>query len=174
MFAHPSTFASLSAVYVPLNSPDKGHPSWTSIDIAPIFSTPVCRLRDRSPANPQAFRETAVAGPPSVSPFLIHPVATDPNQWPRVPRVSRFFRLRKPLAPRKTGQISRRGSSAWLVRVYVGRDPETRKRKYIGKFIHDGLHDAQARLNRMLAERDLGRNIRSSRQTLGQYRLRRR
>lgn len=70
---------------------------------------------------------------------------------------------------RRTGQIIRRGSSTWLVRIYVGRDPETRKRKYIGKFIHGGLRPAQAHLNRMLAERDLGRNIRSSRQTVGQY-----
>jgi integrase len=70
---------------------------------------------------------------------------------------------------RKVGQIIRRGSSTWLVRIYVGRDPETRRRKYVGKFIHGGLRSAQAQLNRMLAERDLGRNIRSSRQTVGQY-----
>ena len=43
----------------------------------------------------------------------------------------------------------------WLVRIYVGRDPETRRRKYIGKFIHGGLRSAQAHLDRMLAERDL-------------------
>jgi integrase len=70
---------------------------------------------------------------------------------------------------RKIGQIIRRGPSTWLVRIYVGRDPETRRRRYIGKFIHGGLRCAQAHLNRMLAERDLGRNIRSSRQTVGQY-----
>jgi hypothetical protein len=27
----------------------------------------------------------------------------------------------------------------WMVRIYVGRDPETGKRKYIGKSIHGGL-----------------------------------
>jgi integrase len=70
---------------------------------------------------------------------------------------------------RKTGQIIRRGPSTWLVRIYVGRDPETGKRQYIGKTIQGGLRAAQAHLNRMLAERDLGRNIRSSRQTLDQY-----
>jgi integrase len=70
---------------------------------------------------------------------------------------------------RKIGRIVRRGSSTWLVRIYIGRDSETRRRRYIGKFIHGGLRSAQARLNRMLAERDLGRNIRSSRQTLGMY-----
>jgi integrase len=70
---------------------------------------------------------------------------------------------------RKTGQIIRRGPQMWMVRIYVGRDPETCKRKYIGKSIHGGLRAAQAHLNHMLAERDLGRNIRSSRQTLNQY-----
>ena len=70
---------------------------------------------------------------------------------------------------RKIGQIVRRGPSTWLVRIYVGREPETRRRK-IHRQIHSwGLRSAQAHLNRMLAERDLGRNIRSSRQTLGQY-----
>jgi len=57
---------------------------------------------------------------------------------------------------RKTGQIIRRGPSTWMVRIYVGRNPETRKRKYIGKSIHGGLRVAPAHLHRMLAERDLG------------------
>ncbi|MFY9936157.1 MAG: tyrosine-type recombinase/integrase [Silvibacterium sp.] len=70
---------------------------------------------------------------------------------------------------RKTGQIIRRGPQMWMVRIYVGRDRETRRRKYVGKFIHGVLRSAQAHLNRMLSERDLGRNIRSSRQTVGQY-----
>lgn len=30
---------------------------------------------------------------------------------------------------RKIGQIVRPGPSTWLVRIYVGRDPETRGRK---------------------------------------------
>jgi len=30
---------------------------------------------------------------------------------------------------RKVGQIVRRGVRTWLVRVYNGRDPESRKRK---------------------------------------------
>jgi len=70
---------------------------------------------------------------------------------------------------RKTGQIIRRGPSTWLVRIYIGRDSETRRRIYLGKTIQGGLRAAQAHLNRMLGERDLGRNIRSSKQTLNQY-----
>jgi len=68
---------------------------------------------------------------------------------------------------RKTGQIIRRGSETWMVRIYAGRDPETGKRRYIGKAIHGGLRAAQAHLNKMLAERDLGRNriwVRASRE----------
>lgn len=70
---------------------------------------------------------------------------------------------------RKVGQIIGRGPRTWLVRVYAGRDAETKKRKYLNKTIHGGLRDAQAHLNRMLSERDLGRNIHSSKQTLDQY-----
>ena len=39
---------------------------------------------------------------------------------------------------RKTGQIIRRGPQMWMVRIYVGRDPEGRRRKCFGKSIHGG------------------------------------
>lgn len=58
---------------------------------------------------------------------------------------------------RKVGQIVRRGFRAWLVRVYNGRDSETRTRRYLNQTIHGGLRDAQAHLNSMLSERDRGR-----------------
>src|SRR5580704_6070847 len=75
---------------------------------------------------------------------------------------------RCPMA-RKVGQIVRRGSSTWLVRVYCGRDVETKKRQYLNQTIHGGLRDAQAHLNKMLSERDRGRKLDSSKQTLNQY-----
>ena len=70
---------------------------------------------------------------------------------------------------RKVGQIVGRGRSTWLVRVYNGRDPETKKRQYLSQTIHGGLRDAQAHLNTMLGERDRGRSLDSSKQTLNQY-----
>ena len=70
---------------------------------------------------------------------------------------------------RKVGQIIRRGRRTWLVRVYCGRDVETKKRKYPNQTIHGGLRDAQAHLNKMLSERDRGRKLDSSKQTLNQY-----
>ena len=60
---------------------------------------------------------------------------------------------------RKVGQIIGRGRRTWLVRVYNGHDPETKKRKYLNQTIHGGLRDAQAYLNKMLGERDRGRNL---------------
>ncbi|MGD0459060.1 MAG: tyrosine-type recombinase/integrase [Terriglobia bacterium] len=70
---------------------------------------------------------------------------------------------------RKVGQIIGRAPRTWLVRVYAGRDAESKKRKYLNRTIHGGLRDAQAHLNRMLSERDLGRNLDSSKQTLNLY-----
>ena len=70
---------------------------------------------------------------------------------------------------RKVGQIVGRGRRYWLVRVYNGRDPETKKRQYVNQTIRGGLRDAQAHLNKMLGERDRGRNLDSSKQTLNQY-----
>lgn len=70
---------------------------------------------------------------------------------------------------RKVGQIIRRGARAWLVRVYNGRDSETKKRKYLNQTVYCGLRDAQAHLNKMLGERDRGRNLDSSKQTLNEF-----
>src|SRR6266404_2991896 len=69
---------------------------------------------------------------------------------------------------RKVGQIVRRGTRTWLVRVYGGRDPEIKKRKYLNQTVYGGLRDAQAHLNKMLGERDRGHNLDSSKQTLNQ------
>src|SRR5207237_8741187 len=54
------------------------------------------------------------------------------------------------------GQIIERGERTWLVRVYVGRDQQTGKRKYDGHTVHGTKKDAQAYLNGALRERDLG------------------
>lgn len=70
---------------------------------------------------------------------------------------------------RKVGQIVRRGDRTWLVRVYNGRDPGSKRRKYLNKTVRGGVRDAQSHLNKMLGERDHGRNLDSSRRTLSQY-----
>jgi len=60
---------------------------------------------------------------------------------------------------RKVGQIIARGERRWLVRVYLGRDRETRKRTYHNRTIYGSLRHAQAYLTRRLHERDLSRGL---------------
>ncbi len=54
---------------------------------------------------------------------------------------------------RKLGQIIARGPSTWLVRIYQGRDPETRTRKYLNQTIHGPFREAQRFLNLKLQQR---------------------
>lgn len=70
---------------------------------------------------------------------------------------------------RKVGQIILRGEHVWLVRVYLGRDRETRKRRYHNRTIHGSLRQAQAYLTKKLHERDLGRGVEGVQVTLNEY-----
>ena len=70
---------------------------------------------------------------------------------------------------RKVGQIIARGDSRWLIRVYLGRDHETKKRTYHNRTIHGPMREAQAYLIRKLRERDLGRDLEGSKITLNEY-----
>lgn len=54
------------------------------------------------------------------------------------------------------GQIVKHGPKTWLVRVFLGRDPETGKRNYHNKTIKGTRRTAQEYLNAALREKDLG------------------
>jgi hypothetical protein len=70
---------------------------------------------------------------------------------------------------RKVGQIIARGDRRWLIRVYLGRDQETNKRKYHNRTIHGAMREAQAYLTTRLRERDLGRDLEGAKITLNEY-----
>ena len=70
---------------------------------------------------------------------------------------------------RKVGQIIARGDRRWLIRVYLGRNQETNKRKYHNRTIDDPMREAQAYLTRRLRERDLGRDLEGAKITLNEY-----
>ena len=70
---------------------------------------------------------------------------------------------------KRAGQIIPRGKRTWLVRVYLGRDPQTGKRKYHNKTIHGTSKDAQKYLNAMLRDRDMGAFVEPTRMTLNEY-----
>ena len=70
---------------------------------------------------------------------------------------------------RKTGQIVGRGRHRWLVRVFLGRDRETRRRRYLSRTVHGPIRHAQTYLNKVLRERDLGRQVEGGTVTLGEF-----
>jgi hypothetical protein len=70
---------------------------------------------------------------------------------------------------RKVGQIIARGERRWLVRVYLGRDQETRKRTYHNRTISGSLRHAQAYLTRRLHERDLSRGVEGLQVTVDEF-----
>lgn len=65
------------------------------------------------------------------------------------------------------GQITQRGPSTFLVRVYAGLVDG--KRKYINKTIHGRKKDAQAVLNRLLLDKDMGQLAIPTKTTLREY-----
>lgn len=70
---------------------------------------------------------------------------------------------------RKSGQIVARGERRWLVRVYLGRDRETRKRIYHNRTIYGSLRYAQTYLLRKLHERDLLRGVEGGQVSVDEY-----
>ena len=67
------------------------------------------------------------------------------------------------------GQLVEQVPGSWTVRVYMGRDPATGKRKYINKTVRGRKRDAQRVLNELLRAKDMGRLVEPSRLTLGEY-----
>ena len=70
---------------------------------------------------------------------------------------------------RKVGQIIARGDRRWLIRVYLGRNHETKKRTYHNRTVHGSMREAQTYLTRKLRERDLGRDLEGAKITLNEY-----
>lgn len=65
------------------------------------------------------------------------------------------------------GQLIQRGERTWLIRVYAG--VISGKRKYLNYTVHGTKRDAQARLNKLLVDRDADRLVMPSRLTLADY-----
>ncbi len=70
---------------------------------------------------------------------------------------------------RRAGQLISCGLHTWLVRVSLGREPETGTRKYHNKTIRGSFREAQTYLNAKLQEHDIGRLPRAAAITMNQY-----
>ena len=62
-----------------------------------------------------------------------------------------------------------RGPRRWLVRVFLGRDHQTRRRRYLSRTVHGPVRQAQTYLNKVLRERDLGRRVEGVTITLNEF-----
>ena len=78
-------------------------------------------------------------------------------------------KTRKARKTRRTGQIIERGERVHLVRVYLGRDDTTGKRRYTNKTIHGTKKDAQMWLNATLREIDLGIYVEPAGESVNAY-----
>lgn len=70
---------------------------------------------------------------------------------------------------RRSGRIEERAEGKFLVRVYLGEDAETRKRKYHSEIVYGKKKDAQAVLNKLLNNQDQGLAVAPTRITLKAY-----
>lgn len=66
------------------------------------------------------------------------------------------------------GQIIKRGDKIWLVRIFLGRD-ENGKRRYTNKTIHGTKKNAEKYLTAKLRDKDLGINIEPASESLDKY-----
>jgi integrase len=70
---------------------------------------------------------------------------------------------------RRQGQIIPRGDHRWLVRIYLGLDPETRRRRYFNRTVRGSFHSAQNALNTQLAACAEGKELLGAQMTLNHY-----
>ncbi len=68
------------------------------------------------------------------------------------------------------GQIVNRGPKKWMVRIYLGRDGDG-KRRYHNKTIHGTKKDAERYRTKVLRDRDTGELVEPSRKPLGESAL---
>ena len=66
------------------------------------------------------------------------------------------------------GQIIKRGERNFIVRVYLGRDTNG-KRDYLNQTVRGSKKDAQALLNKLLRDKDMGTLLEPSRESLNDY-----
>jgi len=67
------------------------------------------------------------------------------------------------------GQIISRGERTWLIRVALGREPQTGKRRTFNKTFHGNKKDAQQELTRILRLQDTGNFVEPTRLSVNDY-----
>lgn len=71
--------------------------------------------------------------------------------------------------PRKEGQVIPRGDDTFLIRIYLGENPKTGRRRYSNETFHGTEPKANKRLREKLSERDGGHHVEPSKLTVGEH-----
>ena len=66
------------------------------------------------------------------------------------------------------GNIRRRGANSWQVRVSLGRDPETGRYRYVGRYVQGTKRDAQRAAAELITEVDRGGHREEGRHTVNE------
>src|ERR1035438_9592206 len=78
-------------------------------------------------------------------------------RWPTLGFATESLYNRARVMARPAGQIVQRGARLWLVRIFLGRDPSTGKRKYPTRACAAQRKTRSSYLTAALRERDLGK-----------------
>ncbi len=68
-----------------------------------------------------------------------------------------------------TGQLLKRTDGRWLIRIFLGRDPETGRRRYLNHPFAGNKKAARSKLTALLNERDTGALVEPAKLTLDEY-----
>jgi integrase len=67
------------------------------------------------------------------------------------------------------GQLIKRGENKWLVKLFMGRDPQTGKKRFHTKMVHGPKKDAQKYLTALAREKYLGTLVEPVKLTFGEF-----
>ena len=81
------------------------------------------------------------------------------NENTSMPVVCQISRMKGGRLTRRQGQIIPRGDQRWLVRVYLGLNHETRRRRYLNRTVRGSFRSTQHYLNAKIAECVEGREL---------------
>ena len=91
------------------------------------------------------------------------------NENQSVPVVCQILQMKGGRLARRQGQIIPRGDHRWLVRVYLGLNQETRRRRYVNRTVRGSFRSAQHYLHAKITECEESRELDGVRLTLDQY-----
>lgn len=67
------------------------------------------------------------------------------------------------------GHIRKKTTNSYEIAIYMGRDPKTKKPKYMYERVRGNKRDAEARLAELLARMNRGEDVAPQKMTFGEF-----